>query len=71
MDYKNKFYKMLERMSNSCINCNCDSCIFCMEDKCVIRDLFQELSYVDPWKYGEVYIEWFNNWEVIYNELHS
>lgn len=71
MDYKNRFYKMLKRMSIYCGDCSCCDCIFYMEDKCAITDLFQELSCINPFDYEEVYIDWFKRWEVIYDELYS
>ena len=71
MDYKNKFYEILKRMSDNCINCDCDSCIFDIYDKCCIEDLFTELSYVSPLEYEEIYIKWYQKWEVKYNELYN
>ena len=71
MDYRNKFYEMLKRINDNCENCSCCDCIFYMEDKCAIRDLFQELSFVAPFEYEETYIDWFIMWEAKYNELYE
>ena len=74
MKYKNDLFKFLEIIYIRCLEnrSNCIECPFVNKrDDCMLQDLFYRLSDIRPIEYIRTYIEWFNEAEEVYNELHK
>ena len=74
MKYKNELFRFLKIIADRCIE-DCSNCVECpfatKQGDCMLQDLFYRLSDVTPIEYIRTYIEWFNEAEEVYNELHK